>query len=437
MKILFFLSLAFQIASAQPLTLKDFNNELTSLLAANKLTPEKEFKKIRIRLGAEIGAATSVNHKEGELQRLMIYATLSQKNNKSTQNLKNLKSLWEQYLSLSNSSGRKFEPQYLWSIYKGSPYKWRETVENAEFLINNLPKVTTEFFFPLYFTRCEALEKLKLHDQLLICWEQLKTMASGRAETVIQVLSKKANYFYSNHKYWPELLKLENEIDLVKATFAANAEFQDLDVAFEEKKILVKLGSNQLDGVEKEIESLKAETRESEMVNRLLVRYFVAKSKVPEASKAFRLMNETLQTADKLPAYYDLGATVHVFKNELPVVAHYLGKYFENFENIYPEQIPIFLALIISKDLSNSPIDLPQLQAKLNLYEQIMQSQAIKDQAIEQSLIAIKEITKIHSGEQKEKAHLMSAIGALKGLFAPQGYMEFLIPKYLDYLERK
>ncbi len=311
-------------AFSQVQSLPEYNRSLLAQLVSKKALSPKEFKALRIRLGADLTSADDNSYKENELLKLLEYATFSAYLSKSKSDEDLVRDMWKRYLTLPNTTNKVFEVSYISSLLPDEEKDPSRLIEIYDYFLRFTPKdKNKQFFLPLVASNCTTLTYLKKTDELERCWKLEYDISDGREGVFLKTASDRLTYYAGSYP-------LKKDFKTMVAKILADKKMEPIHLYAKFLTVEMKIKDLDFQNVEKEIERLKIVSQDKLPMEKTTLRYLLAQNKLDKAVAVHKTLSQNNLTPREDAAYNQLSTELYFKKGEYQKADYYITKLIEN-----------------------------------------------------------------------------------------------------------
>ena len=420
----FLLIFASCVAFSQVQSLPEYNRTLHAQLLAKKILSPKELKSLRIRLGVELSSADDNAYKEGELLKLLEYATFSAYLSKNKIEEKTIQEMWTRYLALPNTTKKAFEVSYLASLAPVEMKNPTSIIALNEYFLKYAPKdKTKEFFLPLVANICSTFDYLKKTTELEKCLHQEDDISNLNPNILIKTTRERLIYYFSSYS-------LKNKFKMLAEKTLADEKMNSLKIFIKFMLVEIKIKEGNIKDLDKEIDKLRGETKDSSAIDKLMTKYFLAQNKIDKAMVHYKnLSQRNLSTVDEL-LYNQMSIELYFKKGEHKKADYFIEKIIEQ-EPTQLYRLPAYLdktaISIIAKANANTEI----LKKNLAACKRIVLENKI-DNPEHLSLLKLAEV--MTAGPTPDLIALKNAVNEFKKYHYPTNARVYILDQLISTL---
>lgn len=418
---------------SQPQTLAEYNRSLFSQLAQRKTLSDKEFKILRIRSNTEMTSATEAFYKEGELLKLIEYATFSAYLSKKKEEEALVKDLWKKFSKLPNPNETYFNVDYIQDLYKVKDDNILNFTNVLDYFLKLIPPPSSlkeiPFSNPLHFKKCGILEDLRKTPELEICWKNFASALKNKNKKVIRPKSY-AKLKEAQIKYYSSSYQFRDKFNQLAKKILENKDSpKNLLLLTHNLMANHKIMTGNIKNVDSDLDFIKSS---SNLVEIFYARLYLSKNELDKAISYLKKIPETGLNDYDLIVYSRTSAEYFFKINDYKKTKHYLNKALTLQKDTPLQTIPIYLELVAIEFLTQNDQALKEASQQFEEYSKKMAELKVDDPArIAQVRLGKLLVNKAGS----DLSEVKKAVDDVKRFYTPLHYIHQVLDKVLTQVK--
>jgi hypothetical protein len=346
---------------AQLQSLAEYNRQLLAQMAKKEKMTPKEVKTLRIRLGTEVTSADDKSYKEGEVLKLLEYATYSSFLNQNKEQEKIVREGWEKYLKLPNSSSKYFEVEYF-DFLKKDPSTLETYLGFLTYALTFAPKDSQKaFFYYAVDARCNTINYIQRFSELDNCVKSLYDVATDKPDLRDLAIATEVGLTSGNYLFRDRYLKLVNDVS------SASPDSQTL---IRRSYLFYRLLEGQDQGLAKDLDDERRKM--GKPLDLYFLKLYLNQGDLKKAANVIKNMSETDLGGLELKTYFDLSAEYYFYKNEYRKSNFYIDKAIELATDRPLDSLEPYLQKLIVQSMMNANPDSKLINEKLQQIDKLI-----------------------------------------------------------------